>query len=41
MRLNGWMERGDWDGLNSILPFWNFIVGDQTGVVKQALDIVQ
>lgn len=29
------IEVGGWDGMNLALPFWNFIVGEQTGVTGQ------
>ena len=28
-----------WDGMNLVLPFWNFIVGEQTRVNEETLEI--
>ena len=27
------------DGMDLVLPFWNFIVGELTGVVEETLEI--
>lgn len=33
------MEDGIRDGMDLVLPFWNFIVGVETGVLLRALEI--
>lgn len=35
----GWMEGKERDGMDLVLPFWNFIVGERTGVATETLEI--